>query len=139
MKIITEYIPVSTLGHTDIKNITRDAENVLASCGIQNGTITFFVPGATAGITTLEYEPGLLKDMPDMYNKIAPEGTFYHHDETWHDGNGNSHVRAALQGPSLVVPFTNSRMALGTWQQVVLVDFDNRPRQRHIVMQIMGE
>ncbi|MBN1480174.1 YjbQ family protein [candidate division KSB1 bacterium] len=139
MKIITDYIAVSTRGHADIKDITREAEQKLRASGLKHGTITFFASGATAGITTVEYEPGLLKDIPEMFDKIAPEGAPYHHDATWHDGNGNSHVRASLQGPSLVVPFSDGHMLLGTWQQVVLIDFDNRSRHRQVVLQIMGE
>ncbi len=139
MTILTEYISISTRGHTDIKDITREAEEKLRASGLTAGSITFFASGATAGITTIEYEPGLLKDVPNMYDKIAPEGAHYEHDATWHDGNGNSHVRATLQGPSLVVPFADGRMLLGTWQQVVLIDFDNRSRRRQVVMQIMGE
>lgn len=139
MKIITDYISVSSRGHTDIKDITREAAQKLGATGLTAGTITFFVSGATAGISTIEYEPGLLKDVPAMFEKIAPEGAYYEHDATWHDGNGNSHVRATLQGPSLVVPFSDGRMLLGTWQQIVLIDFDNRSRQRQVVLQIMGE
>jgi len=139
MAVFTEYISVSTRGHSDIKNITPEAENKLSACGLTHGTVTFFISGATAGITTIEYEPGLLQDIPEMFEKIAPEGAAYHHDATWHDGNGNSHLRAALQGPSLVVPFAKGRLLLGTWQQIVLIDFDNRSRHRDIVMQIMGE
>ena len=103
------------------------------------GTITFFIPGSTAGLTTIEYEPGLLKDIPETFEKIAPQNARYAHNDTWHDGNGASHVRAALQGPSLVVPFADGKMLLGVWQQVVLIDFDARPRDRKVVMQIMGE
>ncbi len=139
MKIITETISVSTRGHADMIDLTDAARQKLSGTGLQDGTVTFFASGSTAGITTVEYEPGLLKDVPEMFEKLAPEGARYHHDATWHDGNGNSHVRATLQGPSLVVPFSDGRMLLGTWQQVVLIDFDNRSRHRDIVMQIMGE
>ena len=139
MDIITEKIPLKTRGHSDIIDITKQAQNILDQSGLTTGTITFFVAGATAGITTIEYEPGLLKDLPELYDKLAPEDADYHHDATWHDGNGNSHVRAAFQGPSLVVPFINSHMMLGTWQQVVLIDFDNRPRSREVILQIMGQ
>ena len=139
MKIITETISVSTRGHADMIDLTDSARQKLADTGLRGGTVTFFASGSTAGITTVEYEPGLLKDIPELFEKLAPEGERYHHDATWHDGNGNSHVRATLQGPSLVVPFSNGRMLLGTWQQVVLIDFDNRSRHRDIVMQIMGE
>ena len=120
-------------------NITEQAQNILTQSGLFAGTITFFIAGATAGITTIEYEPGLLRDLPELYEKLAPEGAGYHHDATWHDGNGNSHVCAALQGPSLVVPFTKGKMMLGTWQQVVLIDFDNRPRNRNVIVQLLGK
>lgn len=139
MKITTKSIPVSTRGKTHIIDITPQAQDLLQKCRIDNGTITFFVSGSTAGLTTIEYEPGLLQDMPEAFEKMAPAGKHYHHDDTWGDANGYSHVRAAMLGPSLVVPFSAGRMLLGTWQQVVLIDFDNRPRRREIVMQIMGE
>ncbi len=139
MKIITEFIPISTRGHTEIIDITREAEALLSKSGVSNGTVTFFVSGSTAGLTTVEYEPGLLQDLPEVFEKIAPEGKRYHHDATWGDGNGSAHVRASLLGPSLAVPFTAGKMLLGTWQQIILVDFDNRSRQRRVVMQIMGE
>ncbi|MBN2410685.1 YjbQ family protein [candidate division KSB1 bacterium] len=139
MKIITEFIPVSTRGHTDIIDITQEAASLLSKSGVLKGTVTFFVSGSTAGLTTVEYEPGLLQDLPEVFEKIAPEGKHYHHDATWGDGNGSAHVRASLLGPSLVVPFTSGKMLLGTWQQIILVDFDNRSRQRRIVMQITGE
>jgi len=139
LKIITEYIPVTTKGHTDIIDLTRDATEKLRKTGLTSGTITFFVSGSTAGITTVEYEPGLLQDLPEMFEKIAPSNKRYHHDATWGDGNGHAHVRASLLGASLTVPFVNGRMLLGTWQQIILVDFDNRSRHREIVMQIMGQ
>ena len=137
ISIKTEKISLSTKGHSDIIDITRQAAQKLRDSGLCNGTITFFVPGSTAGITTIEYEPGLLKDLPVLYEKLAPEGEHYHHDATWGDGNGNSHVRAALQGPSLVVPFSEGKMMLGTWQQVVLIDFDNRSRNRQVILLLM--
>lgn len=139
MKIITEYIPVSTKGKTHIIDITPQAQELLQNSPIENGTITFFVSGSTAGLTTIEYEPGLLQDMPEMFEKLAPADKRYHHDDTWGDANGYSHVRAAMLGPSLVVPFASKSMLLGTWQQIVLIDFDNHPRHREIVMHIMGE
>ena len=139
MKIITEYLPVATKGRTDIIDITAHASDLLSKSGLQKGTVTFFISGSTAGITTVEYEPGLLKDLPEAFEKIAPMGKRYHHDATWGDGNGYSHVRASLLGGSLTVPFTAGRLMLGTWQQVILIDFDNRSRQREIIMQIMGE
>jgi len=139
MKIVTDYIDVSTRGNSEIIDLTRQATQKLGQSGLVNGTITFFVSGSTAGLTTIEYEPGLIKDLPQLYEKIAPQSARYAHDDTWHDGNGHSHVRAALQGPSLVVPFKENKMLLGTWQQIVLIDFDNKSRHRSIVMQMMGE
>lgn len=138
MKIITEHIPIKTRGNADIADLTRHAAERLAHCGLGSGTITFFIPGSTAAITTIEYEPGLLRDIPELFDQIAPAHRYYHHDETWHDGNGYAHVRAALLGPSLVVPFRAGQMLLGTWQQIVLIDFDNRPRNREVILQIMG-
>ena len=97
------------------------------------------MPGSTAGITTVEYEPGLLKDIPEFFENIIPSKNTYHHDETWHDGNGYAHVRASLQGASFTVPFQNSKLLLGTWQQIILIDFDNRSRSRKIIVQLTGE
>lgn len=139
MKIVTEFIDVATLGFSDIIDLTEEAQQRLAATGLETGAATFFASGATAGITTIEYEPGLLKDLPDAFEKIAAQNEKYYHNETWHDGNGASHVRAAMLGPSLVVPFVDGRLLLGMWQQVVLVDFDTRPRERKVVMQISGE
>lgn len=139
MKVLTEKIPVKTHGHSDIIDITSEAQTLLLKSALKNGTITFFVQGSTAGLTTVEYEPGLLKDLPALFDKIAPSNTQYHHDATWGDGNGHSHLRASLLGPSLSVPFVNGNMTLGTWQQIILIDFDNRSRSREIIMQIMGE
>lgn len=139
MKTVTEKISVNTKGNTDILDITDDARTLLFKSGVKNGVVTFFVQGSTAGLTTVEYEPGLLKDLPLLFEKIAPANSRYFHDDTWGDGNGFSHVRASLLGPSLTVPITDGHMTLGTWQQIILIDFDNRSRRREIVMQIMGE
>ncbi|NIA30177.1 MAG: YjbQ family protein [Actinobacteria bacterium] len=139
MNVITKEIAVSTGGNTDIIDITKEASALVSKSGIQNGTITLFVPGSTAGLTTIEYEPGLIKDLPETFEEIAPSAKRYHHDDTWGDGNGHAHVRAALLGPSLTVPFVRGKLTLGTWQQIVLIDFDNRSRQRRIVVQIMGD
>jgi secondary thiamine-phosphate synthase enzyme len=138
MNVETAFIPIETGGNTDIIDLTDRAAQTLRASGLLNGIITFFVSGSTAGLTTIEFEPGLLQDMPEAFDKIAPSSRSYHHDATWHDGNGHSHVRAALLGPSLTVPFQNGKLLLGTWQQIVLVDFDNRPRSRKIVVQMMG-
>ena len=107
--------------------------------GLKNGTVTVFVTGSTAGVTTIEYEPGLVADIKEAFERIAPKGITYAHNETWGDGNGYSHIRASLLGASLVVLFTDFKMALGTWQQIVLIDFDNRPRKRDVLVQVMGE
>lgn len=129
---------METNGFPDIIDLSNDISTVLSHSGITGGLLTVFVPGSTAGITTLEYEPGLLKDLPALCEKLAPRGVSYHHDQTWHDGNGFSHLLAALFKPSLTVPLENGAPILGTWQQIVLADFDNRPRSRRIVIHIMG-
>lgn len=139
MPIITETIELSTQGNTDILDITAEAQELVSKHGLNAGHITLFVPGSTGGLTTVEYEPGLLKDLPEAFERIAPTGRRYHHDDTWHDGNGHAHVRASFMGPSLVVPFSDGKLLLGTWQQIVLIDFDNRPRRRKVVAQVMGE
>lgn len=139
MKIITESIDISTRGNPDIIDITHQVGNVLNKAGLKHGSLTVFVSGSTAGVTTIEYEPGLLEDLPEAFEKIAPTGVTYHHDATWGDGNGYAHVRAALLGPSFNVPFKNGKLLLGTWQQIVVMDFDNRPRKRSVVVQMMGE
>jgi secondary thiamine-phosphate synthase enzyme len=139
MPVKTERFSLSTKGFTDIHDITPQVRTALKKVGLQDGTATIFVSGSTAGVTTIEYEPGLLKDLPAAFEKIAPMNIRYHHDDTWHDGNGYAHVRAALLGASLVVPFENGKLLLGTWQQIVLVDFDNRSRNREVVLQFSGE
>ncbi len=139
MGVKTFEFSVSTKAGTDIIDITGQVQNIVNDSGIKEGHALVFVPGSTAGITTIEYEPGLLKDYPEFMEKIIPSGIRYHHDDTWHDGNGHSHVRAALQGASFVVPFTNANLLLGTWQQIILIDFDNRGRNRRVIVQIQGE
>ena len=139
MKIITEQIEKDTKGAGDLLDITSEVTSCLNSSGLNQGILTVFVVGSTAAITSFEYEPGMIEDMQEIYEKIAPQDKHYHHDDTWNDANGFSHVRAALQGPSLTIPFDKGRLFLGTWQQVVLAEFDNRPRHRQIIVQIMGE
>ena len=139
MSVETRYIEVSTQGDGTIVDLTPHLRQMLMQTSVVDGTATVFVPGSTAGITTVEYESGLLKDIPQLMEQLIPSGKTYQHDETWHDGNGFSHLRAALIGPDITVPFAEKTPLLGTWQQVVLLDFDNRPRQRRIVVQIMGE
>jgi len=134
--VVTKKIQVHTKGNCDIIDITPDTAGVVAESGVSNGTVTLFNVGSTAGITTTEYEPGLVKyDIKAAFEKIAPKRARYEHEQTWHDDNGH----ASLLGPSLVVPVVEGRMMLGTWQQIILVDFDTRPRTRTVVCQITGE
>lgn len=137
--IITRSISLSTRGYCDIHDITDQIINLVDSSGINTGTVTVFVPGSTGGLTTIEYEPGLLSDLPDLMEKLIPSDIEYKHDQTWHDGNGFSHLRSAMVGPDITVPFVNGKLTLGTWQQVVFLDFDNRDRTRELIVQIMGE
>ena len=137
--VVTKKISLQSKGHCDIIDITPQVEQEIAEAEINNGTVTLFVAGSTAGISTIEFEPGLISDFQSMWERNVPKNISYNHDRRWGDGNGYSHVRASLLGASLVVPFNNKRLTLGTWQQIVLVDFDNRPRSRQIILQIMGE
>jgi len=137
--IQTEVIERSTKGYSDIHNITDEVAKKITKSGITQGQVTVFVVGSTAGLTTVEYEPGLVKDLKNLFEKLIPQNDYYHHEETWHDGNGFSHVRASLLKPDLTVPIVNGRMTLGTWQQIILIDFDNCPRQREVVVQMAGE
>ena len=137
--VVTKEISLQSKGQCDIIDITPQVEQELAGADINTGVVTIFVAGSTAGITTIEYEPGLISDLQNMWQRLIPQNVPYAHDRRWGDGNGYSHTRAALLGASLVVPFNDKRLALGTWQQIVLVDFDNRSRSREIILQIMGE
>ena len=139
MAIVTDSFRLSTKGDDHILDVTEKVQEILARHGFEEGQVLVFVGGSTAGITTMEYEPGLVLDLPAAFEKIAPRGGHYHHEEAWHDGNGHAHLRASLIGPSLTVPFRKGKLLLGTWQQIVVVDFDNRPRQRDIVVQLTGE
>lgn len=138
MIIHTDSFDVHSGGNTDIIDITGKVREKINKNNFIEGNVLVFVGGSTAGITTIEYEPGLLKDYPAFFEKIIPSNISYKHDQTWHDGNGHSHVRAALQGASFTVPFSNGRMLLGTWQQIILIDFDNRSRNRKVIVQITG-
>jgi len=137
--VIIRKISLQTKGHCDIIDITHQVEQQVTETNVNNGSVTIFVSGSTAGITTIEFEPGLITDLQEMWQRIVPENVPYHHDRRWGDGNGYSHVRASLLGASLVVPFSAKRLTLGTWQQIVLVDFDNRPRSRQLILQVVGE
>ncbi|MCH9006906.1 YjbQ family protein [candidate division KSB1 bacterium] len=138
MKVVTSSFEISTKGHTHIIDVTGDVQDLLRQSSLSEGHLTVFVAGSTAGITSIEYEPGLLKDLPAAFEQFAPTGVTYHHDATWGDGNGYAHVRAALLGPSFDVPFQGGKLILGTWQQIVIIDFDNRPRHRNIIVQVIG-
>jgi secondary thiamine-phosphate synthase enzyme len=139
MNIETKSFTVKTNGHTDIIDITNDVKKIFTESGMVEGSVLIFVPGSTAGVTTIEYEPGLLQDYPAFFEKIIPSDVNYRHNDTWHDGNGHSHVRAALQGASFTVPFAGRKLLLGTWQQIILVDFDVRPRDRKVIVQLTGK
>jgi len=138
MKIKTLKLNIETKGFTEIIDVTDRINKLIHESGISEGNALIFVPGATAGITTIEYEPGLLSDYPEVMEKIAPASGKYHHDETWHDGNGYAHIRSAIQGTSLTIPFLDKKLLLGTWQQIILVDYDNRPRNRNLIIQLTG-
>ena len=137
--VVTKKISLESKGHGEIIDITPEVQKQLAETDLSEGTVTLFITGSTAGITTIEYEPGLLADFKDMWERIAPKDIPYEHDQAWHDGNGHSHCRASLLGASLVIPFSGKSLALGTWQQIVVVDFDNKARSRQIVVQVTGE
>ena len=129
---------VETKGRTDILDITPQVERAVSASGVRCGIVLVFVPGSTAGLTTMEYESGAIVDLKSVIDRIAPEGAAYAHDARWGDGNGFSHVRAALLGPSLALPLREGALVTGTWQQIVLIDFDNRPRSRRVEVQILG-
>jgi secondary thiamine-phosphate synthase enzyme len=139
LKTISRRLNFKTRGETDIIDITSDISNEIKSSGVEDGIVTVFVPGSTGAVTTIEYEPGLLKDLSAMLERIAPKEIEYEHEKRWHDGNGHSHVRASLLGPSITVPFEDGRPILGTWQQIVFVELDNRSRSREVTLQIMGD
>jgi len=139
MKIIQGFVDIKSRDEGDMIDITSEVQAILESTGVRNGIVTLFVAGSTGALTTIEYEPGLLKDFPAMLERIAPKHINYEHEKMWHDGNGHSHVRASLIGPSLTVPFRDRRLNLGTWQQIVFVELDIRPRTRQIITQIIGE
>jgi secondary thiamine-phosphate synthase enzyme len=136
--VTNRTLQVNTKGKNDVQDLTRSLTELITKVNMRNGTVTLFVQGSTAGLTTIEYEPGVVSDLSEMFNRIAPEDVQYKHEARWNDGNGHSHIRAALLGPSLVIPFVDGQLTLGTWQQIVLVDFDTRPRQREIVAQFIG-
>jgi len=137
--IFSETISLSTKGFSDIIDITDHVATVLRRSRIENGLVTVFCPGSTGAVTTVEYESGVLRDLQKAIEKVVPSDIPYDHDRRWGDGNGFSHVRAALMKPSLTIPLIKGRLTLGTWQQIVFIDFDNRRRERSILIQVMGE
>jgi len=139
MTVVTKGITFQTRGNCDIIDITSQVAKEVQESGVNNGTVTLFITGSTAGVTTIEYEPRLLSDFKNMWDRVIPQDIPYEHNKTWGDGNGHSHVRASMLGASLTIPFVNKRLTLGTWQQIVFIDFDNRSRSRKMVLQIMGE
>jgi len=139
LSVKTKQLSIHTRGEGDILDITSAVAEAVVETKLKNGIVTVFVPGSTGALTTIEYEPGLLKDFPNMLERIAPKNLAYEHEKRWHDGNGHSHVRASLIGPGLTVPFSNGRLTLGTWQQIIFMELDVRSRARNLILQIMGE
>jgi secondary thiamine-phosphate synthase enzyme len=139
MTVKTTSISLSTNGNADIQDITDQIADAVSKNGLTAGIATVFCSSSTSALTTIEYESGALSDLRRLFDEIIPADREYAHNERWHDGNGHSHVRAALLGPSLTIPFVDGQLTLGTWQQVIYVDFDNRPRQRNLVVQLIGE
>jgi secondary thiamine-phosphate synthase enzyme len=137
--VVTLSVLLNTQGEAEVREITDQVGRAVAESGLTNGLVTIFCPSATSALTTIEYEPGCVSDLRRLFDEIVDPNRHYAHNARWGDGNGHSHVRAALLGPSLTVPFVAGRLTLGTWQQIVVVDFDNRPRRRELVVQIIGE
>jgi secondary thiamine-phosphate synthase enzyme len=130
-----DFLVFNTMGKNEIVNIT---EKIVKKSSVDSGNVLIFVPGATGALSTIEFEPGLIKDLPEIMEKLIPQKRIYHHNETWHDGNGHSHIRATLLGPSLTIPFSGKKMILGTWQQIIFLEFDNKPHKRRLAVQITG-
>ena len=139
MKVVSDTIKLQTKGEGDMIDMTSQLSNIVKESKIKNGTVTIFVSGSTAAVTTIEYESGLIHDFPEMLSRIVPKDIEYEHDNTWHDGNGHSHVRSSLIGPSITIPIIHGKLTLGTWQQVVLLEMDTRSRNRTVILQIMGK
>lgn len=137
--VYTGTIRLSTRGHSDMRDITADVQRIVRESGMKDGIVTVFSPSSTSGVTTIEFETGALADLKRLFDEVAPEDRDYQHNLRWGDGNGYAHVRAALLGPSLTIPFRDGHLLLGTWQQITFIDFDNRPRHREIIVQVVGE
>lgn len=139
MPVKSLSIQLSTRGNADIHDITDQVAEQVAQSGLRDGTVTIFCPSSTSAMTTIEYESGAVSDLKRLFEEIIPSNREYAHNARWHDGNGHSHVRASLLGPSLTIPFVDGQLTLGTWQQIIYVDFDNKPRRRKLVLQVIGE
>ncbi|MGD8300532.1 MAG: secondary thiamine-phosphate synthase enzyme YjbQ [Nitrosopumilaceae archaeon] len=135
----TKIIKIQSKGENDMIDLTEKISNLVAKSGITNGNATIFVSGSTGSVTTIEFEPGLIHDFPEMLKRIAPKNLDYGHEKMWHDGNGHSHVKASLLGPSLTIPFIDSQLCLGTWQQIIFLELDTRSRNRDLILQVIGE
>jgi len=138
MPVVSEKIHLSTKGNADVIDITPKVADILSGLKIKDGIVNLNVIGSTGALTTCEYEPGLVQDISDIFDKLIPAGN-YNHDQAWGDGNGHSHLRSSLVGPSLTLPFNDKKLILGTWQQIIFIDFDNRSRKREIFLQFVGE
>jgi secondary thiamine-phosphate synthase enzyme len=136
--VVTASVHFDTQGNADMVNLTEDVRRLVGETGLRAGTVTIFVPGATGAVTTLEFEPGVVQDFRDLFDRVASPGEHYHHNDTHPDLNGHAHVRAGLLGPSLVIPFDDGRPCLGRWQEICFVCFDNRPRERTVIVQTLG-
>jgi secondary thiamine-phosphate synthase enzyme len=139
MTVKTSSLSLNTRGNADIHDITDQIASAVSESDLKTGTVTIFCPSSTSGVTTIEYESGALSDLRRLFDEIIPQNREYAHNARWHDGNGHSHVRAALLGPSLTIPFVEGQLTLGTWQQVIYMDFDNKPRRRDLILQLIGE
>jgi secondary thiamine-phosphate synthase enzyme len=139
MPVKTFSLPLTSHGNAEVHEITDQVAKQVAQSGLKNGTVTVFCPSSTSGVTTIEYEPGAVSDLKRLFDEIIPQNREYAHNARWDDGNGHSHVRASLLGPSLTIPFVDGRLTLGTWQQIIYLDFDNKPRRRELIVQVMGE
>jgi len=139
LTVVTKQLSVHTRREGDILDVTRNVAEAIVESTLKNGIVTVFVPGSTGALTTIEYEPGLLKDLPNILERISPKRLVYEHEKRWHDGNGHSHVRASIIGPCITIPFVNGRLTLGTWQQIVFMELDIHSRSRNLILQIIGE
>jgi secondary thiamine-phosphate synthase enzyme len=139
MPVKTSSIPLTSHGNAEVHEITGQVEQIVTQSGLKDGVVTVFCPSSTSGVTTIEYESGAVSDLKRLFEEIIPQNREYAHNARWDDGNGHSHVRASLLGPSLTIPFAEGRLTLGTWQQIIYLDFDNKPRRRELIVQVIGE